>query len=128
MEGSRQDVQKLLAQLTAAWRTGDVRALEALVDERAVFVQPGFGDRLVGRAACVDGFRRFLQSTEVLDYSEDDVQIDAWADTAVATYRFRMASAPAGGPVVRETGHDVLTLRRKAGRWVIVWRTVVPGR
>lgn len=126
MEGSRQDVQKALQQMAAAYREGDVEAFRALLDERAVFVEPGLGKRLVGREACSEKFRRFVGSVEMLDYSDDEVQIEAWADTAVATYRFRMAFV-SGGEVRRETGHDVVTLRRKAGRWVIVWRTSMPG-
>ena len=127
MEGSRQDVQKVLRQLSAAWREGDVESLRGLLDERAVFVEPGFRERFVGREACVASFRRFVQSVELLDYSEDEVQIECWADTAVATYRFRIAFSPPGGEVRRESGRDVLTLRRKAGRWFVVFRTLVPG-
>ena len=130
MEGSRQDVQKLVRQLAAAWREGDVEALRALLDERAVFVQPPPGGRLEGREACVESVRRFAASAEVLDYTEDEVHVDAWSDTAVATYRWRMAYSPGGGgggAIKREAGRDVLVVRRKAGRWVVVWRTVTPG-
>jgi ketosteroid isomerase-like protein len=127
MEGARQDVLKVVGQLSAAWRAGDVTALRALLDERAVFVQPGFAGRLEGREACVDSFRRFVASVELIDYSEDEVQADVWADTAVVSYRWRMAFSPPGGKIRREAGRDLLTLRRKAGRWVVVWRTLVPG-
>ncbi len=127
MEGARQDVEKVLRRLVAAWREGDLTALRELLDERAVFVAPGFGERLVGREACAESVRRFVASVEVLDFSEDEVQIEAWADTAVATYRVRRAFARPGGEVRRESAREVLTLRRKAGRWVVVWRTSLPG-
>ncbi|HEU4404317.1 MAG TPA: DUF4440 domain-containing protein [Polyangiaceae bacterium] len=127
MEGARQDIHKLLQQLAAAYREGDVEAFRGLHDERAVFAEPGLGRRLVGREACVERFRRFVGSVEMLDYSDDEAHVEAWADTAVATYRVRMAFAPPGGEVRRETGRDIVTLRRKAGRWLVVWRTSLPG-
>lgn len=127
MEGSRQDVRALVRGFASAWREGDVEALRALLDERVVFVQPGPGGRLEGREACAEALRRFAAAAEVLDYTEDEVQVDAWADTAVATYRWRTAYSTGGGPVERRSGRDVLVVRRKAGRWVVVWRGVTPN-
>lgn len=55
----------------------------------------------------------------------DGNTIDVCGDTAVATCPWEM-EWEAGGEARREAGHDVFVLARRDGRWLAVWRTVVP--
>jgi ketosteroid isomerase-like protein len=122
---TRNAVRDVLVRLTAYWREGRIDEVAALLHEDVVFVQPGFGTRAEGRAACADTYRQFYESAKVIDYGESNLSIDTWADTAVATYRYLMEWEMAGKRS-RETGNDVIVLVCREGRWGVVWRTLVP--
>ncbi len=88
-------------------------------------VQPGFGRRVSGREACVASYAEFAAAGTVHAYDESDHTVDVWADTAVATYRFRI-DFEVGGERYLEAGHDLLVFSRIDDGWRIVWRTLAP--
>jgi hypothetical protein len=120
------EIRGVLSRLTAAWTEGRFDELEDILHQSVVFVQPGFVGRAEGRTSCVDTYREFMSSAQVLEYDESDVAIDVWESTAVATYRYRI-TWQREGKMHRDTGHDVFVFLRQESRWQVVWRTVMPG-
>jgi ketosteroid isomerase-like protein len=117
-------IRAVLASLTRAWRQGRTQDITALLHPSVVFVRPGFAGRAEGPEACVATYDEFLAAALVLRYEEQEVAVDAFGDTAVATLRWEMAWEM-GGQRSEEAGHDVYVLVRVADGWLIAWRTLL---
>ena len=119
-----QPIRAVLAALTTAWRTGHTQDIAALLHPRVVFVRPGFAGRAEGWAACVATYEDFLAAALVLRYEEQELAVDVFDTTAVATLRWEMAWEM-GGQRSEGTGHDVYVLARVHDKWLITWRTLL---
>jgi hypothetical protein len=86
----------------------------------------GHEGHVQGRQAAVDTYEQFTAAATVHAADFDEADVRTWGDTAVATYRFTLDYAMAGAHN-HDTGWDVLVLRRAAGTWQVVWRTIIPG-
>jgi len=118
-------IRQALRGITAAWREGRPEDLRAFFHEDIVTVLPGLQVRVAGREPCVQSYRDFLAAATVQDYREAEPAVDVWGDTAVTTCRWEMAWEMNGQPC-REAGHELFVFTRTAGRWLAVWRTLVP--
>lgn len=86
-------------------------------------VQPGFAAVVEGRDAAIDSFRDF-SAAQVHGYTEEEISVRAWGDTAVATIRFEI-DWETGGERHEEHGHEILVFGRDKDRWRCVWRHVL---
>jgi ketosteroid isomerase-like protein len=116
----------LISAINKAWTDGHPEALAQYFHDRMVIVAPGFRQRVEGSEACVRSYADFVGRTTIKGYSEEEAVIDLWGDTAVASYRFALAWEMDGQPYY-EAGRDLFVLRRESGRWLVVWRTVLPA-
>jgi uncharacterized protein (TIGR02246 family) len=117
-------VRAVLASLTQAWRTGRTKDIAALLHPKVVFVRPGFSGRSVGPSDCVATYDEFLAAALVLRYEEEELAVDVFGTTAVATLRWEMMWEM-GGQRSEEAGHDVYVLAKVDGGWLIAWRTLL---
>jgi hypothetical protein len=53
--------------------------------------------------------------------------VDIFGDTAIAVYAWNM-TYELSGLEYRESGHDVFVFNRDQGRWLAVWRVMLPAR
>jgi hypothetical protein len=120
------EIRDIVRDINEAWLERRPGELARFLDEEIVIAPPGFQGLVQGRQAAVDSYEQFVAAARVhaADFDEPDVQ--AWGDTAVATCRFTLDYAM-GGARNHDTGWDVLVLRRTAGKWQVVWRTIIPG-
>jgi hypothetical protein len=119
-------VRGIMDRISAAWQARRYDELASYFDEQMVLVAPGFRVRVVGRLACVETYREFLERATVLEYRQGELSVDVWARTAIATYRWEMAWETAGTSN-REIGHDVFVFQRGDGPadpWRVIWRTL----
>jgi ketosteroid isomerase-like protein len=123
--GDVEAIRQALQGITAAWREGRTEDLDGFFHEDIVTVLPGCQVRVAGRGPCVQSYRDFLNSATVRDYREAEPAIDVWGDTAVTTCRWEMAWET-NGQSHREAGHELFVFTRAAGRWLAVWRTLIP--
>jgi ketosteroid isomerase-like protein len=120
------EIQEIVREINEAWVERRPADLARFLDDQIVVAPPGFQGQVKGRQAALDSYDQFAAAATVhaADFDEPDVQ--AWGDTAVAIYRFTLDYAT-GGARNQDTGWDVLVLRRTAGTWQVVWRTIIPG-
>jgi uncharacterized protein (TIGR02246 family) len=118
-------IRRVVAGISTAWRSKRIAELHDLFADDVVLIAPGARARLQGRAAVVETYREFAESTANHDYSESDLAVDVFGDTAIATYRFEIAWTRDNARY-RETGTDVLVLAHRDGAWRVVWRTIAP--
>jgi ketosteroid isomerase-like protein len=86
-------------------------------------VSPGFQEMLRGRVACVESYREFAANAKVHDYTESDLKIAVWGDTAVCTYAWSM-TYQRDGEQSREAGTDQFVLSREGKKWLAVYRYI----
>lgn len=122
----REEIRGLVRSINEAWRNERLGELAGYLHDGMVMVFPGFSGRCAGKVACIDSYRAFARQAEVRSYDEDEVSIDLWDRTAVATYRFRI-EYDMGGRTHRDEGRDVLVFNRGDDGWQAVWRTMVPS-
>jgi hypothetical protein len=125
IEEAKSEILRLLAGITEAWRSGNVERLEKYFDDEIVLTHPDFVKSEDGRRMSVESYREFCSRVMIRKYIESDHTIRVWGDTAVAHYRFEMEYA-AGGDDVLDKGHDLLVFARRKGKWLAVWRTMIP--
>ena len=119
------EIHGIVRKINEAWLERRPADLAHFLHDEIVVAPPGFEGHVQGRQAAVDSYEQFAAAATVhaADFDEPDVQ--AWEDTAVATYRYTLDYSM-GGARNHDTGWDVLVLRRAAGTWRVVWRTIIP--
>jgi hypothetical protein len=120
------EVKRIVWEIEQAWLERRPEDLARWLHEDVVIAPPGFTGHVRGRSAAAASYEEFAASATVraADFADADVQL--WGDVAVATCRFDV-EYELRGERCRDTGWDVLVLRRTADTWQVLWRTVVPG-
>jgi ketosteroid isomerase-like protein len=103
---------------------GEFDGLEALATPDFVAVAPDFSQRAYGDETFVEGLKAFSESATIHEFSEGDIEVDVMADTAVATYRYRLDYERSGDRYL-STGRDLYVLARRHGHWLALWRTLL---
>jgi len=119
------EIQDIVREINEAWLERRAADLARFLHDEIVIAPPGFQNHVRGRQAAVDSYEQFAAAATVHAADFDEPEVRMWGDTAVATYRFALDYA-LGGARTQDTGWDVLVLRRAAGTWQVVWRTIIP--
>lgn len=125
MSDAREEVQQTLRAINHAWFRGRPEDLHAHFHERMVIVFPGFAGRAEGRDACVRSYEDFRRQATLHEFHESDLSIDLFGNVSIATYRYEINYEMEGNSF-GDTGGDLFVFIREAGRWLAVWRTLLP--
>jgi uncharacterized protein (TIGR02246 family) len=126
-QGDERDaVAACLQRINDAWVTGDPGDMLPALHPDVVFVAPGFAEQSEGADAAVDSYRAFLAEAIVRAYVERGLRIDLVGDTAVASYAYQIEYRRKDKDEL-DRGHDLWVVARHDGRWVAVWRTLLPS-
>lgn len=112
----KQEVWSTLRALNDAWTKGDPDDLAAYFHENMVAVTATDRERLTGRNACLESWKRFAQAARIHRWTELEPQIQLYGNTAVVTYYFDMAF-DMGGRTVELDGRDMFVFVHENGRW-----------
>jgi ketosteroid isomerase-like protein len=116
---TRQEVWNTVRALNDAWTRGDANELVNYFHDNMVAITATDRERLVGRRACVAGWKAFAQAAKIHRWKELDPQIELYGNTAVVTYYFDM-SFDMGGRTVDLGGRDMFVFVKENGRWLAV--------
>ena len=122
---AQEEIWQIVKEINDSWVLGRPENLNNYFHNEIVFVAPGFSQRIEGRAACVDSFRDFCASARLRDYKPADPSIDVCGETAIATCSFKI-EYDLGNESFDEGGRDVWVFARNEGKWLAVWRTIIP--
>jgi uncharacterized protein (TIGR02246 family) len=123
-EAVREAVATAMREMNRAWMEGNAHDMERLVHPDVVMILPGFAGRVVGREAFIGGFRDFSENATVLQFREDDPQVDVVGGTAVVSVAYEMTYERSGGRY-RATGRDMWVFEKRDRSWLAVWRTML---
>ncbi len=101
--------------------------LEGCFHDEIAMRGPEFQELAGGKAACAKSYQDFLQQARIQNCTLAEPQIHVTGDTAVATYGWNM-TYELNGQSYSETGHDLFVFTRQEGKWLAVWRALLPSR
>ena len=121
MTEDQKDAWETVRRINAAWLEGHCERLDELFHDRVVVVGPDGTRYGEGKEAVVESYRDFGRRATILEFRESDGKVDVYDTVAVVSYRFDIDYA-IDGQSSRETGREVMVLKKHGGRWVAVWR------
>ena len=130
-EDDREAIRAILVAIETAWRKGPtdaiVDAICPYLDDEVVFRGPEFVEAARGARACAESYATFVLEADVHAYDATERAIDINGEIGIAMYQWSMKYEHAGTRYL-ENGGDIYGFVRRAGRWRIVWRALVPQR
>lgn len=126
-----EQVRLVLQRINDAWLNGAAEEIPEKLGQcfhdQAAMCGPDFQQLAVGKAACAQSYQTFLQQAKIEKCSLAEPQIQVTGDTAVATYGWDM-TYELNGQSYSESGHDLFVFTHHEGKWLAVWRALVPSR
>lgn len=123
-EESEHEIIELVHRINDAWVSGNPEALASFFREDIVMVHPDFVQRTAGREACVASYADFCTQAVIQGFKIGELTVDAFDNTAVATYSYEIAYEM-GGERFNDTGRDIFVFERSNGEWQAAWRTMI---
>jgi len=124
------EIRRLLQRINETWIWENPARFPAILGEcfhEAMVIRgPEFRTMSAGRDACIQSYLDFVRQAKVSACTLSTPDVDVWGDTALATYSWKVAYER-NGEQYQDSGHDVFALVRAGGRWLAVWRAVLPG-
>ena len=120
MNSHSEEIGRLIQKINQAWKSGGADQLIDFFHPDMVIVGPGFQELGRGRDVCIESYREFAANAKVIDYTESDLKIGVWGDTAVCTYAWSM-TYERDGKQSRDTGTDQFVFSRQGGKWLAVY-------
>lgn len=98
----------------------DLKALEDYFTKKIVSINPMDSLRLSGREKNIEGYKNFLSTTDILNYSIDDVEINIYnkGNSAVVSLYYKM-EMKIGNDITPTSGRDMLFLVKENDKWQI---------
>lgn len=128
-DSSSQDLKNEIRQtvegINETSRKGNIEALKRFCHKDMVIVPPGFVQRAEGRDTYLKSVEDFCDTSAVLEYKVLSPKIDIFGDVAVVYYRYEK-KWEMDGKTFSEKGNDVMVLSRNEGKWLPIWRTLIP--
>ena len=118
-DARKEEVWAFVRALNDAWTKEKGERMADYFHSRMVAVTPVDRLRRKGADKCIEGWRRFAQSSTIHSWREDDPDIELFGDAAVVTYYYVM-DVTMGANRLTLTGRDMLTLVKEDGRWWLV--------
>ncbi|MGB2862492.1 MAG: nuclear transport factor 2 family protein [Sedimentisphaerales bacterium] len=121
----KNEIRQAVKDINEASRKGDIEALKHFCHKDVVIVPPGFVQRAEGRDTYLKSVEDFCAKGTFLEYKELSMKIDVFGDVAVVYYSYE-TKWKMEDKTFNETGNDVMVLNRTEGKWLLIWRTLIP--
>ena len=121
----KNEIRRTVEGINEASRKGDIEALKHFCHKDVVIVPPGFVQRAEGRDTYLKSVEDFCDTGTVLEYKELSMKIDVFGDIAIVYYSYETKWEMEGN-TFSEKGNDVMVLSRNEGKWLLIWRTLIP--
>jgi len=117
-------VENIIRQLNEYWLRGDYEALAGLFHDDAVLLPPNSQRPIVGRAAIIDGYRRFGEIGDIHEFEISAMQTYLFTGAAMCHMHFNIDYA-INERRFEESGVEIYALSGAGESWKIIWRTQV---
>ena len=122
----KNEIRQIVEDIKEASRKGDIETLKSLCHKDVVIVPPGFVQRAEGRDTYLKSVEDFCNTGTILEYKMLSMKIDVFGDVAIVYYRYN-TRWEMRGETFSEEGNDVMVLGCYEGKWLLIWRTLIPS-
>lgn len=112
----RQEIWQTVRAMNDAWTKGDPDDLANYFHRDMVAITATDRERREGGAACIAGWKGFVQAATIQRWEEIDPLIHVFGEAAVVAYYFDM-SFETNGQTIAMGGRDMFFFVRENGRW-----------
>jgi len=116
------EIWKTVKDMNRAWALeGNIAALNDFFHPDMVAITPASPERLIGRDACIAGWKSFVDAATILAWREYDQRVRTFCEDriAVVTY-FYETRVEMGGTKSLLRGRDMMTLVKEGGKWLLI--------
>jgi hypothetical protein len=124
-EKSIEELIHIVRQINLSWREGKPEKLEEYFHERMMIVSADLKILGDGKEQCINSYREFIGQAHILEYKESEPEIHIWGTTAIAWYNYEM-NWKMNGDSYEESGKDLFVFTSESGKWMAIWRKVMP--
>lgn len=121
----KNEIRQTVEEINKASRTGNIKALKQFCHKDVVVVPPGFVQRAEGRDTYLKSVEDFCAKGTFLEYKELSMNIDVFGDVAIVYFGYE-TKWEMEGKTFSEAGNNVMVLSRNEGKWLLIWRTLIP--
>jgi ketosteroid isomerase-like protein len=121
----KNEIRQTVKRINEASRKGDIETLKHFCHKDVVIVPPGFVRRAEGRDTYLKSVEDFCAIGTFLEYKELSMKIDVFGNVAIVYYNYE-TKWKMEGKTFSETGNVVMVLSYNDGKWLMVWRTLIP--
>ena len=121
---SKLQVHETLSAINRAWRNNTPLGMSQYMHPDIVMKSPGFSGEVAGRDTLLASFVEFCTNAKVLEYQENNEQINVVGNCAVASFQFEMLYERTQYHE-RSKGRDLWVFQYISDKWVAVWRTMM---
>jgi len=129
-DNGREEIRLLVKKINDTWLNCPPPKIPAILgqcfDDDVVMKGAAFKDMGRGKTACIKSYQDFVQQADIRECTISEPEIEIFHDTATATYTWDMVYSM-NRKTYHESGHDLFVFARKQGRWLAVWRAVLPA-
>jgi hypothetical protein len=126
-EKSIEELTHIIKQINLSWREGHSERLKEYFHERMMIVSSDLKILGEGSEACIRSYSDFTKQVTLKKYSESEPEIHIWGNTAIASYKYDVAWEM-NGKSFDESGKDLFVFTYENGKWLAVWRKLVPDK
>lgn len=119
MTNDEQEIRDLVATWAKASGTGDLKAIEHLMDDDILFLTAG--NEPFGRDAFIQHFENNVKHMK-LEVSAEPREIEVREDLAFARTWLEVRITPSNGEPMKRTGYSLAVYRRRPGGPWKLWR------
>lgn len=121
----QQEIWQVIQAINDAWLKGYAEDLVDFFHDDMVIVTPDGKEQGRGRVVCIESYKGFSAMAIIKEFKDRDPTIQVYGNTAIASYTFEM-TYEMNGEYFNDIGRDIYMLKRKDGKWLVIWRTIFP--
>lgn len=124
-EKSKKEIIEIIKKINLSWVEGRPENLSNYFHENMMIVSPELKVMGKGREECIKSYTDFINQATINEYKESEPEIYVWGNTAIASYKYDIAWEMKGKSF-KEPGQDLFVFTYTNGKWLAVWRKVIP--
>ncbi len=126
-EKSKKEITGVIKNINLSWVEGHPENLGEYFHENMMIVSPELEVKGKGKEACIKSYVDFINRAKVNGYTLGDPDIYVFGNTAIVSYKYDIAWEM-NGQLFKESGRDLFVLTRADGKWLAVWRKLIPKK
>lgn len=126
-EKSKREISEIIKKINLSWVEGRPENLAEYIHENMMIVSPELKIMGKGKETCIKSYADFVNQATVNKYDESEAEIYVWGSTAIASYEYDV-EWEMNGKSYKEQGRDLFVFTYENGKWLAVWRKVIPNK